>query len=400
MKDPLISIIIPTYNRKVYLPLAIESALQQTYRNIELIVVDDGSTDGTKESIQINNGSKYRYIWQENQGVSAARNLGLSIANGKYIAFLDSDDLWHPEKIFYQVRELEKQSNKNAIAVFGSVWRIDERGKIVGKKPVTNGKNIKNYQLIDYFTKNVIYAPPSNLLIFKKPLLQIGGFDPHIHNGEDKDLIIRIRQKGEIVYLNKPLLYYRIHSASTQGIPKLENIDDVLKDHINVLNKNSSLLNEKDLQQIENTLALEYEQAAYWYFSYNAWEKGLQNLNQAIDLDRDCGKDINRLSQQISISGINNALLNGLRSTSKIVDNFSNKYYPHLVSIWPNNFLSQHSVNRTTKAMFSHIIVCNERIPKTRKENIELCINAFSSGRYLRSLATWKIFLKNLLKQN
>jgi glycosyltransferase involved in cell wall biosynthesis len=104
-----VSVIIPTYNRCKFVQEAIDSVLAQTYTNFELIVVDDGSTDGTGEVIQSKYQGKLIYIWQKNQGRSKARNLGISISTGKYLAFLDSDDKWHPEKLMNQVKSLEER---------------------------------------------------------------------------------------------------------------------------------------------------------------------------------------------------------------------------------------------------------------------------------------------------
>lgn len=100
---PRVSVIIPTYNRREYVQEAIDSALAQTFTDYEIIVIDDGSTDGTSEALQARYGNRIHYEWQENQGESVARNRGIELARGEYIAFLDSDDLWHPEKLAKQI---------------------------------------------------------------------------------------------------------------------------------------------------------------------------------------------------------------------------------------------------------------------------------------------------------
>ena len=102
---PLVSIIIPTYNDAKYILQAVNSALAQTYKNIEIIVVDDGSTDNTKELLK---NLKINYIFQENKGLSGARNTGMKLARGKYIALLDADDFYHLERLERQVNFLEK----------------------------------------------------------------------------------------------------------------------------------------------------------------------------------------------------------------------------------------------------------------------------------------------------
>ena len=102
MQSPLISCIVPVYNGERYLGEAIDSILAQTYGPLEIIVVDDGSTDGTAEVVATY-GDQVRYLWQPNAGQAAARNHGLSVTQGEFISFLDADDLWHPEKLDRQI---------------------------------------------------------------------------------------------------------------------------------------------------------------------------------------------------------------------------------------------------------------------------------------------------------
>lgn len=102
MKQPLISCIVPVYNGELYLREAIDSILAQTYRPLEIIVVDDGSTDATPDVVA-GYGDRLRYIRQPNAGPGAARNHGLNLAQGEFIAFLDADDLWHPDKLARQM---------------------------------------------------------------------------------------------------------------------------------------------------------------------------------------------------------------------------------------------------------------------------------------------------------
>ena len=108
--DPLVSVVIPTYNYAKYIAAAINSVLKQSYRNIELIVIDDGSTDDTADVIAIYEG-KLRYYFQKNQGLSAARNKGIELSNGRYIQFLDSDDILGADSIRSKVQHLNCNQN-------------------------------------------------------------------------------------------------------------------------------------------------------------------------------------------------------------------------------------------------------------------------------------------------
>ena len=123
---PEISVIIPTFNYGKYIERAIDSILTQTYQDFEIIVVDDGSTDNTKEIIRSKKSDKIRYFYQENKGAPAARNKGIVESKGKYIAFLDADDEWLPTKLEKQVDKFQKSSNKVAL-IYGWARIIDEK---------------------------------------------------------------------------------------------------------------------------------------------------------------------------------------------------------------------------------------------------------------------------------
>ena len=112
---PLVSVIIPVYNREKYLAEAIESVLAQTYRPIEVIVVDDGSTDGSAD-IAKRFGSPVRYYFQPNSGAGAARNRGIAVARGSFLAFLDSDDLWVEDKLTHQMAAFERHSDVDIVS--------------------------------------------------------------------------------------------------------------------------------------------------------------------------------------------------------------------------------------------------------------------------------------------
>ena len=129
-----ISVVIPTYNRQAYLKAAVESVLAQTYGDFEVIVVDDGSTDGTAR-VASSFGPKVRYILQENRQVGAARNNGIRNSGGEYIALLDSDDLWSPEHL---EACLEAAESKGAGVAYSGSYMVDAEGKIIGKLPAAD----------------------------------------------------------------------------------------------------------------------------------------------------------------------------------------------------------------------------------------------------------------------
>ena len=193
-----ISVIIPTYNRKNTLPRAVESVLNQTYRPIEIIVVDDGSTDGTKEWFS----EMYplvHYIYQVNSGVSSARNTGINSARGDWIALLDSDDEWLPDKLEIQVKLLQNNAelrfcHTNEIWIRNGV-RINQM-----KKHQKYGGNIFKKCL------DICRISPSSSLFHTSVIKDVGLFDESLDVCEDYDLWLRITAKYPVLFLDQPLI--------------------------------------------------------------------------------------------------------------------------------------------------------------------------------------------------
>ncbi|BAQ64668.1 glycosyltransferase [Geminocystis sp. NIES-3709] len=210
-KKFLVSIIIPTYNCSKYIIEAIESVFSQSYQNLEIIVIDDGSTDDTKTIIEPYLNRIY-YFYQENQGASKARNLGIEKAKGELIAFLDADDFFLlPTKLSEQVTYFETEPY---LGIVHSGWQIvDENGnKIKDKKPWQDFPNMN----LDIWLLNGPPALPSGMMFSRDWLLKIGGFDNSLRQFEDCDLILRLMLKGcKAVWLKKVTLAYRQHSNNT-----------------------------------------------------------------------------------------------------------------------------------------------------------------------------------------
>ena len=194
---PLISVIIPTYNRKKLLQRAIDSVLAQIYQPVELIVVDDGSTDGTFEYV-VTHYPAVRLLRQENLGVSSARNLAIKQANGPWLAFLDSDDAWHPEKIAKQVAYLREHPNNR-------VCHTDERWYRHGVRVNPMQKHQKSGGNLFKRALERCIISPSSILLHQSVLEKVGLFDETLPACEDYDLWLRICAHFEVLYVNEPL---------------------------------------------------------------------------------------------------------------------------------------------------------------------------------------------------
>jgi len=213
-KDPKVSIIIPTYNRVNVITRAIKSVLGQTYQNFELIVVDDGSNDNTGKKVKNFNDSRINYIChEENKGGSAARNTGIQVAKGEYIAFLDSDDEWLPQKIEKQVEILDKDEGIGAVF---TDRKIMPSGRI---KKIKLPKN-KKKQLKKIYRKNFL-GGCSVVMVRKRVFSKIGMFDINLPSSQDFDMWIRLLIYYNIEVLNEVLVI--IHCPSSKRITK--NID-------------------------------------------------------------------------------------------------------------------------------------------------------------------------------
>jgi glycosyltransferase involved in cell wall biosynthesis len=200
-KTPRVSVIIPTYNRGWIVKEAIESVLAQDYRDFELIVVDDGSTDNTDDILNSYRGD-IMVFRQENQGVSAARNRGLAEASGRFIAFLDSDDLWLPQKLFRQVEFF----NKNPDA---QICQTEETWIRKGVRVNPKKRHKKPWGMIFEPSLALCLVSPSAVMIRRSLLEKVGGFDETLPACEDYDLWLRTSCRYPVYLIETPLIIKR-----------------------------------------------------------------------------------------------------------------------------------------------------------------------------------------------
>jgi glycosyltransferase involved in cell wall biosynthesis len=206
----VVSVIIPTYNRAQLLHSAIVSVLNQTYQDFEILVIDDNSKDNTQAVVKNFDDKRIRYIRHEkNKGEAGTRNTGIKHAKGTYIAFLDDDDEWLPEKLLLQV-DLMRNSKPDVGCIYTGLFVVDKtKGKILNQIiPKKRG-----YIYYDMFIKNYI-GTPSTVLIKKECFERVNIFDEHIAFGTDYDMWIRISKEFHVDYIKKPLVLYYRHEDS------------------------------------------------------------------------------------------------------------------------------------------------------------------------------------------
>ncbi|MBL8495637.1 MAG: glycosyltransferase [Rhodocyclaceae bacterium] len=201
----LVSIIVPAYNAETYLRETLDSALGQTYSNCEIIVVDDGSTDSTL-AILAEYGEKIRVIRQQNRGSACARNAGVAAAHGEWIAFLDADDIWLPEKTAKQIASCGEFAISHTDSVcFGET--LEHELLRSSFEPPYAGKVLKQLLVINFITN-------STVMVRRDVFNRFGGFDETYVTCEDWALWLRICAENELGYLSDPVVRYRFHKKS------------------------------------------------------------------------------------------------------------------------------------------------------------------------------------------
>lgn len=208
---PLISVIIPSYNHSAYVERAIVSVLAQTYESVELIVIDDGSTDGSIALLQeLRRKHGFRLICQQNAGVCRTLNRGVcEAATGEYIALLASDDFWHPDKLRLQAEALA--ANPGSEFCFSQAREFhDEDCANAGR--VFPKKCLRGHVISKVFLQQ--HVPAGTMLFSRRLYDELGGFDEKLRE-EDWDFVIRSAAATKFSAVDQPLLYYRAHAANT-----------------------------------------------------------------------------------------------------------------------------------------------------------------------------------------
>jgi glycosyltransferase involved in cell wall biosynthesis len=264
---PKVSVIIPTYNRANLIAESIKSVLNQTFTDFEIIVVDDGSADNTKEVVESFKEPRIRYIYQANKGVSCARNVGIFASKGEYIAFLDSDDIWLPQNLELKIKLLDTCPNIPLVCSDMAFFRNDTDtiiSRLWQKRSnhYLRGLRDGSRQPLTEFLAHGLFTVPTTVMR-RCVLDQIGYFDESLSNAEDFEILIRTLYKFSPGIINLPLLKYRIHGNNLS-----RNYEKTYPGTIGSINKiiKSNTLSKKNLKlMMRNKLA-------HTHLNY-AWKK-------------------------------------------------------------------------------------------------------------------------------
>lgn len=236
MEQPFFTVVIPTYNRSGLLKAAIQSVLNQTYKNFELIVVDDNSTDNTKNIIDSFNEYRIQYVLNDHaKGGGGARNAGICRAKGKWVAFLDDDDVWLSDKLEYQY-ELARKAN-TTVGLICTDYAIYKDKQ---KKPVIC-RNRPSGWVRDKLLYGGVVGCLSSVCVRTEVLKAINGFDESFPSNQDQDLYLRVAELSEFTYVPTTLVYIYQERRNRIG----QNSMNKLEGYIMIRNKYSALINKR-----------------------------------------------------------------------------------------------------------------------------------------------------------
>jgi glycosyltransferase involved in cell wall biosynthesis len=295
---PKVSVIIPTYNRAVKVQNAIESVLAQTISELEVIVVDDGSSDGTGQILKELYGARIRYFAQANQGVSVARNKGIAEARGEWIAFLDSDDLWENEKLKWQFKALDQ---------FGPEWGVCYTDTRLLNHPETRtlfelaehsyrhqsmmGVNADVQQLLVRPGGAGMVVCPSSVLARADAVRKVGGFDPRLRFSEDSEFLFRLAMVTGFCYVQLPLIRKDQAPANIRHVGvsaewnKLEFVLQQSQFRLEGLLRLSEGLPEKIRKLIREQLCSTYSGLGNCYLEAGQYIKARKAVSKAVQFD-------------------------------------------------------------------------------------------------------------------
>ena len=296
--NPKISVVIPTYNREVKVRSAIESVLAQTVTDLEVIVVDDGSSDGTGRTLGEIFGDRIRYYAQVNQGVSVARNKGVEKARGEWIAFLDSDDLWEKEKLEWQFKAVEQFQPDSRVCytdtrLFNhpetrSLFQMAEESY---RHEGMMGVNTDVLRLLVRPGGAGMVVHLSSLMARADVVRETGGFNPKLRYSEDSEFMFRLAMLTGFCYVNRPLIRFDRSPAEVRHVgvsSEWNNFEFWLRNNqlrLEGLLRLSDGLPEKIRMVIRERLSSVHSGWTNWYLETGEYSKAREAALRAAQLD-------------------------------------------------------------------------------------------------------------------
>ncbi|SHI41741.1 TPR repeat-containing protein [Clostridium cavendishii DSM 21758] len=354
----MVSIIIPVYNGEKFIAKAVKSAINQTYRDIEIIVIDDGSTDNTKEIVK---QYDVKYIYQNNSGPSIARNNGIKISKGEYIAFLDADDIYMTNKIERQIQEFEKDNELGI--VYNAVRIIDENdnlGNVLSAELVLDNKD--DFYAYSLF-RQIIPCPPS--IMVKKSCFKKVLYPSNLINAEDYFFTLEMAKRFKFKYIDEILYLYRRHdmNLTNKHLLQVETEIDIVKsigkkEIKEIINKSNFSKKEKDILYIkvlmkirdyieaeeflENIISNKNSDAnALFYlgnckYKLNKFEEAKNSFKNALNIDENLAEVHNNLGCVYKLLNVHDLAIDHLKKALSIRPKYMDAAF-NIESINDNN---------------------------------------------------------------
>ena len=266
--DELVSVIIPSYNKQDFIEQSINSVINQTYKNIEIIVVDDCSSDKTLNILKKYENKIKLYVNNINKGASFCRNYGFKKSRGKYIAHLDCDDYYHKNKIYKSIDYINKN---NHFFIYTNVNLINSNGK-----KLNNNNNIQSIGEGDISKKlllNEISITNSTLVAKRECFNKVGLFDEKIFLAADREMLTRLSLNYKAGFINEQLTFYRVHTNNM-----FINIDNTIKEFVYILNKNKNINMFKNKKFFNTCLCNIYYNYSKFYIMFSDYQKSKKLL--------------------------------------------------------------------------------------------------------------------------
>jgi glycosyltransferase involved in cell wall biosynthesis len=274
---PKVSVIIPAYNQACYLKEALQSVIEQSFEDFEAVVVDDGSTDNTSEIAHSFTDPRVRYIYQENRGLSGARNTGIRASEGVFIAYLDSDDMFLPEKLRLQVAEFEKNPQLGFVA--GQAVPIDEEGRRIGqiyKRAIPD-------EPAELLLGNPLHV--GSVMVRRQCQERAGFFDETLRSYEDWDMWLRlVRLDCKAGWIPEPVSLYRFHTSQMT-----RNSEQMTRATFSVLDKTFAApgLTEDWFAMEDKAYSRAHLRATASFYHIGDYSNAQAHIQKAVELDSD-----------------------------------------------------------------------------------------------------------------
>lgn len=261
---PKVSVNIPCFNSEKYIEQTIRSVLKQTFEDFEIIAVNDGSTDGTEEIIKSFSDRRIKYYCQENMGLSRTRSKQLALSSGDFIAFLDHDDVWMPQKLEVQLRAVAEE---NANFCYSKVRRIvySKEGQEISSRVLGKKLPYNQHKLIMKLCEGNPFTWSS--VVIESKLCKRIGFDPRLKRLEDYDHILRASMEMRTVYVDQELVIYRMYPANQTSL-----LSDIASKELKIIKESfvDKNFNKKEKMKFRNNIIIAeaYEQADASFYKF------------------------------------------------------------------------------------------------------------------------------------